>query len=54
MTGPETSLEGRWGLFHQFARDAEAAERLAALFRKNFEQFGDAQAGILEGGPRAA
>ena len=34
------------------AYDAQAG-RLAALFRKNFEQFGDVQAGILEGGPRA-
>jgi 2-methylcitrate dehydratase PrpD len=31
MTGPETSLEGRWGLFRQFARDAEAAQRLRSL-----------------------
>ena len=31
MTGPETSLEGRWGLFRQFADDAGAAERLRAL-----------------------
>jgi phosphoenolpyruvate carboxykinase (ATP) len=35
------------------AYDAQAG-RLAALFRKNFEQFGEVQAGILEGGPRAA
>lgn len=27
MTGPETSLEGRYGLFASFARDVEAAER---------------------------
>jgi len=31
MTGPETSLEGRWGLFRQFADDDTAAERLRAL-----------------------
>lgn len=31
MTGPETSLEGRWGLFRQFAHDEQAAERLRAL-----------------------
>ena len=31
MTGPETSLEGRWGLFRQFAGDDGAAERLRAL-----------------------
>lgn len=28
MSGPETSLEGRWGLFRQFAADASAAPRL--------------------------
>ena len=28
MTGPETSLEGRWGLFRQFADDNAAAERM--------------------------
>jgi 2-methylcitrate dehydratase PrpD len=28
MTGPETSLEGRWGLFRQFAGDETAAQRL--------------------------
>ena len=27
MTGPETALEGRWGLFAQFARDPQAAAR---------------------------
>ena len=27
MTGPETALEGRWGLFAQFARDPQAASR---------------------------
>jgi 2-methylcitrate dehydratase PrpD len=31
MTGPETSLEGRWGLYRQFAADEGAAERLRAL-----------------------
>lgn len=31
MTGPETSLEGRWGLFRQFADDETAAERMRAL-----------------------
>jgi 2-methylcitrate dehydratase PrpD len=31
MTGPETSLEGRWGLFRQFAGDEAAAERMRAL-----------------------
>ena len=31
MTGPETSLEGRWGLFRQFASDDNAADRLQAL-----------------------
>ena len=31
MSGPETSLEGRWGLFKQFAEDAGAAERFAGL-----------------------
>ena len=30
MTGPETSLEGRWGLFRQFADDEAAAERMRA------------------------
>jgi len=30
MTGPETSLEGRHGLFRQFAGDAEAAGRFRA------------------------
>ena len=35
------------------AYDAQAA-RLAALFRKNFDQFGDAPAGIREGGPKGA
>lgn len=30
MTGPETSLEGRWGLFRQFAGDEGAAARFAA------------------------
>lgn len=29
MTGPETALEGRWGLFAQFARDPQAAARFA-------------------------
>ena len=31
MTGPETSLDGRWGLFRQFAGDDTAAERMQAL-----------------------
>ena len=31
MTGPETSLEGRWGLFRKFAGDDDAAERMGAL-----------------------
>jgi 2-methylcitrate dehydratase PrpD len=31
MTGPETSLDGRWGLFRLFAADADAAERFRAL-----------------------
>ena len=31
MSGPETSLEGRWGLFRQFADDEGAAERLRVL-----------------------
>jgi 2-methylcitrate dehydratase PrpD len=31
MTGPETSLEGRWGLFRQFAGDEGAADRLRTL-----------------------
>jgi phosphoenolpyruvate carboxykinase (ATP) len=35
------------------AYDAQAG-RLTALFRKNFEQFGDVQSGILEGGPTVA
>jgi 2-methylcitrate dehydratase PrpD len=30
MTGPETSLEGRWGLFRVFADDDKAAERMRA------------------------
>jgi ATP-dependent phosphoenolpyruvate carboxykinase len=34
------------------AYDAQA-ERLAALFRKNFEQFGDVPAGVREAGPTA-
>ncbi len=31
MSGPETSLEGRWGLFRQFADDEGAAEKFRAL-----------------------
>lgn len=31
MTGPETSLEGRWGLFNQFAGDRNAEARFAGL-----------------------
>jgi 2-methylcitrate dehydratase PrpD len=31
MSGPETSLEGRWGLFRQFADDEAAAERMRGL-----------------------
>lgn len=31
MTGPETSLEGRWGLFRQFAGDEGAPERFRSL-----------------------
>jgi len=31
MTGPETSLEGRYGLFRHFAGDEAAAERFRAL-----------------------
>ena len=31
MTGPETSLEGRWGLFAQFSDDAQAVERAREL-----------------------
>jgi 2-methylcitrate dehydratase PrpD len=31
MTGPETSLEGRFGLFRQFAGDEAAPERFRAL-----------------------
>ena len=31
MTGPETSLEGRWGLFRQFAGDETAPGRLRTL-----------------------
>ena len=31
MTGPETSLEGRWGLFRQFAADDGAAKRFEAM-----------------------
>ena len=31
MTGPETSLEGRWGLFRQFAGDDGAAEKFHSL-----------------------
>jgi 2-methylcitrate dehydratase PrpD len=30
LTGPETAIEGRFGLFRQFAGDAEAADRFAA------------------------
>ncbi|MFX7052414.1 MmgE/PrpD family protein, partial [Acinetobacter baumannii] len=30
LTGPETSFEGRFGLFRVFARDAAAADRFAA------------------------
>ncbi|MEN9773221.1 MAG: hypothetical protein RL322_291 [Pseudomonadota bacterium] len=30
MTGPETALDGRWGLFAQFTRSGEAVERMAA------------------------
>jgi len=30
MTGPETSIEGRWGLFRVFAGDDTAAERMRA------------------------
>lgn len=36
MTGPETSLEGRYGLFASFARDPEAAER----FRGSLDSIG--------------
>ncbi len=36
MTGPETSLEGRWGLFNQFARDGNAA----AAFATQVESLG--------------
>ncbi len=36
MTGPETSLEGRWGLFHQFARDGNGA----AAFATHVETLG--------------
>ncbi len=31
MTGPETSLEGRWGLFRQFAGDEGAPEKFRIL-----------------------
>jgi 2-methylcitrate dehydratase PrpD len=31
MTGPETALEGRFGLFRTFARDEGAADRFAGL-----------------------
>ena len=31
LTGPETALEGRFGLFRAFARDEGAADRFAAL-----------------------
>lgn len=31
ITGPETSLEGRWGLFAQFSDQADAAARLRAM-----------------------
>ena len=31
MTGPQTSLEGRWGLFRQFAGDDGAAQRMRGL-----------------------
>jgi 2-methylcitrate dehydratase PrpD len=31
MSGPETSLEGRWGLFRQFAADDAAAEKFRAM-----------------------
>jgi 2-methylcitrate dehydratase PrpD len=37
MTGPETSLEGRHGLFRQFAGDADAAER----FRGHIDDLGE-------------
>lgn len=30
MTGPDTALDGRWGLFAQFARDPQAAARFEA------------------------
>ncbi len=33
MTGPETILEGRFGLFNTYARTGSAAERLRELFR---------------------
>ncbi len=33
MTGPETSLEGRFGFFRQFAGDAAAADRFSALMQ---------------------
>ena len=36
MTGPETSLEGRFGLFRQFADDPQAAER----FSRSLEDLG--------------
>ena len=31
MTGPETSLDGRWGLFAQFCDDSGAVERMSLL-----------------------
>lgn len=31
MTGPETSLDGRWGLFAQFCDDTDAVNRMSGL-----------------------
>jgi 2-methylcitrate dehydratase PrpD len=39
MTGPETSLDGRWGLFAQFSDDAGAAERLRGLLSNRGNQW---------------
>jgi 2-methylcitrate dehydratase PrpD len=30
MTGPETAIEGRFGLFRRFANDERAADRCAS------------------------
>lgn len=39
MTGPETSLDGRWGLFAQFSDDSAAVDRLSGLLGEVGERW---------------